>query len=237
MALKLVEEMSEKWKPEAFADTYRDDLMKRIEQKVKAGQTHTLTEPEAGSRGARHGRRQGRGSHVAAGEEPRAERRRLPAKAPREPRKRKHSAARRRTANSRRRAPRLIHGRRGTSQQGQHAPQAIRRQARLQEDRRAFSQDERRVAARNSSSSCRSTPRADCTGTFAWSGKARCVVGPCPKGRRSIPPTSDWRSKSKTIPSRTRNSKETSPKASTAAAMSTSGTTAPGNRSATSTRG
>src|SRR5688572_26975661 len=46
MALKLVDEMSEKWKPGAFSDTYRDDLMKRIEQKVKAGQTHTLTEPE-----------------------------------------------------------------------------------------------------------------------------------------------------------------------------------------------
>jgi DNA end-binding protein Ku len=46
MALKLVEEMSEAWKPQAFTDTYRDDLMKRIEQKVKAGQTHTLTEPE-----------------------------------------------------------------------------------------------------------------------------------------------------------------------------------------------
>ena len=47
MALKLVDEMTEKWKPEIFEDTYRDDLMKRIEQKVKAGQTHTLTEPEA----------------------------------------------------------------------------------------------------------------------------------------------------------------------------------------------
>jgi DNA end-binding protein Ku len=46
MALKLVDEMSEKWKPDAFSDTYRDDLMKRIQQKVKAGQTHTLTEPE-----------------------------------------------------------------------------------------------------------------------------------------------------------------------------------------------
>jgi len=46
MALKLVDEMSEKWKPEAFTDTYRDDLLKRVEQKVKAGQTHTLTEPE-----------------------------------------------------------------------------------------------------------------------------------------------------------------------------------------------
>ena len=46
MALRLIEEMSEPWKPEAFTDTYRDDLMKRIEQKVKAGQTHTLTQPE-----------------------------------------------------------------------------------------------------------------------------------------------------------------------------------------------
>jgi DNA end-binding protein Ku len=47
MALKLVDEMTEKWKPEAYEDTYRDDLMKRIEQKIKAGQTHTLTQPEA----------------------------------------------------------------------------------------------------------------------------------------------------------------------------------------------
>jgi DNA end-binding protein Ku len=47
MALKLIEEMSEGWKPEAFEDTYRHDLMKRIEHKIKSGQTHTLTEPEA----------------------------------------------------------------------------------------------------------------------------------------------------------------------------------------------
>ena len=47
MALKLVDEMTEKWQPEAFKDTYRDDLMKRIEQKVKSGQTHALTQPEA----------------------------------------------------------------------------------------------------------------------------------------------------------------------------------------------
>ncbi len=47
MALKLVDEMTEQWKPEAFSNTYHDDLMKRIEQKVKAGQTHSLTEPEA----------------------------------------------------------------------------------------------------------------------------------------------------------------------------------------------
>lgn len=47
MALKLIEEMTDGWQPEAFEDTYRHDLMKRIEQKVKAGQTHTLTEPES----------------------------------------------------------------------------------------------------------------------------------------------------------------------------------------------
>jgi DNA end-binding protein Ku len=47
MALKLIDEMTEGWQPETFEDTYRHDLMKRIEQKVKAGQTHTLTEPEA----------------------------------------------------------------------------------------------------------------------------------------------------------------------------------------------
>jgi DNA end-binding protein Ku len=46
MALKLIAEMSEPWKPEGFQDTYKHDLMKRIEQKVKAGQTHALTEPE-----------------------------------------------------------------------------------------------------------------------------------------------------------------------------------------------
>ena len=100
MALKLVEEMTEKWKPEAFSDTYRDDLMKRIEQKVKAGQTHTLTEPEeeanervAGSGGKvvdlmsllqRSLDQKGGSSEPAA----RAT-------------KRKHSAARRRTTNAR----------------------------------------------------------------------------------------------------------------------------------------
>jgi DNA end-binding protein Ku len=47
MALKLIDEMTEAWKPEDFEDTYRNDLMKRIEQKVKSGQTHALTEPEA----------------------------------------------------------------------------------------------------------------------------------------------------------------------------------------------
>jgi len=47
MALKLVDGMTEDFQPGMFKNTYRDDLMKRIEQKIKSGQTHTLTQPEA----------------------------------------------------------------------------------------------------------------------------------------------------------------------------------------------
>ena len=43
MAIKLVEDMRQEWQPEAFKDTYREDLLNRIEQKVQAGQTKTLT--------------------------------------------------------------------------------------------------------------------------------------------------------------------------------------------------
>jgi Ku protein len=74
MALKLVEEMTEKWQPEAFKDTYRDDLMKRIEQKVKAGQTHALTQSRRGGHRATRHRRQGGRSHVPAPAQPRTER-------------------------------------------------------------------------------------------------------------------------------------------------------------------
>jgi DNA end-binding protein Ku len=103
MAMKLIDEMSEKWHPEAFKNTYRDDLMKRIEQKVKAGQTHSLTQPEAQvteERAATGGKvidlmsllqrsleQRGRGAGADAGAT-RAS-------------KRKHSAVRRRSANSR----------------------------------------------------------------------------------------------------------------------------------------
>jgi DNA end-binding protein Ku len=45
MALSLVEDMSEKWNPGEYHDTYREDVLKLVEKKVKAGQTHTLTEP------------------------------------------------------------------------------------------------------------------------------------------------------------------------------------------------
>ena len=46
MALRLVKDMSEKWKPQKYRDTYRDDLLARIRKKVKAGETKELTEPE-----------------------------------------------------------------------------------------------------------------------------------------------------------------------------------------------
>jgi DNA end-binding protein Ku len=97
MALKLVDEMSEKWKPETFTDTYRDDLMKRIQQKVKAGQTHTLTEPEAES-----GERPSGGAKVvdlmSLLEKSLAQKGAGPSEGAARATKRKHSAARRRTS-------------------------------------------------------------------------------------------------------------------------------------------
>jgi DNA end-binding protein Ku len=52
MALRLVEDMSEDWKPSKYHDTYREDLLKRIEEKVKAGQTEEITKPEKGEAAA-----------------------------------------------------------------------------------------------------------------------------------------------------------------------------------------
>jgi len=43
MAMQLVARMKRPWKPQTFHDSYRDDLMKRIEQKIRAGETHELT--------------------------------------------------------------------------------------------------------------------------------------------------------------------------------------------------
>ena len=46
MAKKLVEEMSGPWKPGGFKDTYRADLMRRIQEKIRKKQVHSLA-PEA----------------------------------------------------------------------------------------------------------------------------------------------------------------------------------------------
>ncbi len=45
MALSLVEGMSEAWKPEQYRDTFRDDVLALVEQKVQAKQTKTITLP------------------------------------------------------------------------------------------------------------------------------------------------------------------------------------------------
>src|SRR6476620_10695198 len=43
MAERLVDDMTEKWKPEQYKDTYTDDLMKQIEKKIASGETHANT--------------------------------------------------------------------------------------------------------------------------------------------------------------------------------------------------
>jgi DNA end-binding protein Ku len=47
MARKLVDEMSTGWNPQAFHDTYREDLMRRIREKIKKNEPHVLgSEPK-----------------------------------------------------------------------------------------------------------------------------------------------------------------------------------------------
>ena len=50
MAEKLIEEMTDPWKPEKYRDTYREDLMERINEKVRNKETHTLTEAPTGAK-------------------------------------------------------------------------------------------------------------------------------------------------------------------------------------------
>src|SRR5437764_5539389 len=50
MALRLVDDMAYDWKPERYHDTYHEDLMKRIEEKIKAGQTQEITKPQTEER-------------------------------------------------------------------------------------------------------------------------------------------------------------------------------------------
>ena len=46
MAEKLVEQMTSTWHPDAFKDTYRADLQRRIQEKIRKKQTHDLTPEE-----------------------------------------------------------------------------------------------------------------------------------------------------------------------------------------------
>ncbi|RUR68000.1 Ku protein [Variovorax guangxiensis] len=46
MAKELVEDMSAEWDPEEFRDEFKDEILRLVEKKVKAGQTETVTQPE-----------------------------------------------------------------------------------------------------------------------------------------------------------------------------------------------
>jgi DNA end-binding protein Ku len=46
MAERLVADMTEKWNPEQYKDTYTHDLLARIEARIESGETHTIT-PES----------------------------------------------------------------------------------------------------------------------------------------------------------------------------------------------
>ncbi|TMH53148.1 MAG: Ku protein, partial [Betaproteobacteria bacterium] len=46
LAQRLVDDMTEHWKPGEFKDTYHEDLMRRIKEKIKSGETEEITRPE-----------------------------------------------------------------------------------------------------------------------------------------------------------------------------------------------
>ncbi len=48
LAKRLVDDMGEHWKPEEFKDTYHEDLMRRIHEKIKRGETREITKPSRG---------------------------------------------------------------------------------------------------------------------------------------------------------------------------------------------
>ncbi len=48
LALKLVADMTEPWDAAHYKDSYRDDLLKRVDEKVKKGQMHALTSASGG---------------------------------------------------------------------------------------------------------------------------------------------------------------------------------------------
>jgi DNA end-binding protein Ku len=53
LAKKLIDDMAGEFNPDEFEDTYNEDLLKRIEEKVQRGETHVLTKPEGEAAEAR----------------------------------------------------------------------------------------------------------------------------------------------------------------------------------------
>ena len=46
MAKKLIDDMSDKWDPAQYHDTFRDDIMALVDSKIRAGKTEEITEVE-----------------------------------------------------------------------------------------------------------------------------------------------------------------------------------------------
>ena len=46
LAKRLVDDMTLHWKPQEYKDTYHQDLMRRIREKIKRGETKEITKPE-----------------------------------------------------------------------------------------------------------------------------------------------------------------------------------------------
>ncbi|MBA4329656.1 MAG: Ku protein [Polaromonas sp.] len=47
MAKQLVDDMTGKWQPDQFSDSFKDDIMALVKQKVKEGKVETVEQPEA----------------------------------------------------------------------------------------------------------------------------------------------------------------------------------------------
>ncbi|WP_219209637.1 non-homologous end joining protein Ku [Variovorax boronicumulans] len=55
MAGELVEDMSSDWDPDEFKDSFKDEIMRLVDRKVAAGDTESVTQPEAAEEEGRSG--------------------------------------------------------------------------------------------------------------------------------------------------------------------------------------
>lgn len=55
MAGELVEDMSSEWNPDEFKDSFKDEIMRLVDQKVAAGDTESVTQPEPSEEGGSGG--------------------------------------------------------------------------------------------------------------------------------------------------------------------------------------
>jgi DNA end-binding protein Ku len=46
MAEKLIDDMTEKWEPQRYHDTFHDQILALVERKVREGKTHEISEAE-----------------------------------------------------------------------------------------------------------------------------------------------------------------------------------------------